>query len=252
MKHNKVKLHHNDCNVVLDDLIKDNVKFDAVITDLPYFKIVKDDWDNQWKNEKEYLKWIENIFLKIKKCLKDNGSMLIFTSRQNNRHISIILDKYFKEERIIIWKRRRSFNNTRGNSLNSGYEPICYYSNIEKPTFNNIKIPPEKHLQHRKEYNTGTLKDGISMDDVWSINPLPHNSKEKLNHPTQKPLKLMDRCVKMITNENDLILDFTMGSGSTGVSCIMNNRRFIGIESNQEYFKIAEDRINKIINESLF
>ena len=59
----------------------------------------------------------------------------------------------------------------------------------------------------------------------------------------------MDRLVKVFTDEGDVVLDFTMGSGSTGVSCIQNNRNFIGIELNKEYFEIAEQRIQKALNE---
>ena len=59
----------------------------------------------------------------------------------------------------------------------------------------------------------------------------------------------MDRLVKVFTNEGDVVLDFTMGSGSTGVSCIRNNRNFIGIELNKEYYEIAEQRIQKVLNE---
>ena len=93
------------------------------------------------------------------------------------------------------------------------------------------------------------LKDGINLSDVWNDIPaLPHNSKEKVNHPTQKPLELMKRCVKLFTNENDIVLDFTMGSGSTGVACLKLNRKFIGIELNKDYFKIAEQRLKEVEN----
>lgn len=62
-------------------------------------------------------------------------------------------------------------------------------------------------------------------------------------HPTQKPVALMEYLVKTYTNENDTVLDFTMGSGSTGVACANADRKFIGIELNKEYFNIAYDRI---------
>ena len=170
--------------------------------------------------------------------------LLIFTGRQYNRKICNELDKTFYEKRIIIWARKRAFNNTRGKALASGYEPICYYTKDEKNyTFNNIKIKVDSK---RPEYTTGYLKDGITLSDVWSDIPaLPHNSKEKVNHPTQKPIKLMERCVEMITNEGDTVLDFCMGSGSTGVACKNLNRNFIGIELNKEYFEIAKERIEK-------
>lgn len=62
-------------------------------------------------------------------------------------------------------------------------------------------------------------------------------------HPTQKPVDLLEYLIRTYTNENDLVLDFTMGSGSTGVACINTNRKFIGVEINEKYFNIAKDRI---------
>ena len=70
-------------------------------------------------------------------------------------------------------------------------------------------------------------------------------------HPTQKPIALLEYLIKTYTKENETVLDFTMGSGSTGVACINTNRNFIGIELDDNYFKIAEDRINKD-KESIF
>lgn len=66
-------------------------------------------------------------------------------------------------------------------------------------------------------------------------------------HPTQKPVDLLEYLIRTYTNENDLVLDFTMGSGSTGVACINTNRKFIGVEINEKYFNIAEDRIEAAI-----
>ena len=78
-----------------------------------------------------------------------------------------------------------------------------------------------------------------------------HRSKRL--HPTQKPVALMEYLVKTYTNENDLVLDFTMGSGTTGVACKNTNRRFIGIELDDNYFNIAKDRIeNTEVKGSLF
>ena len=90
------------------------------------------------------------------------------------------------------------------------------------------------------------LKDGVSLSDVWTDIPaLPHNAKEKVAHPTQKPIKLMERIVEMFTNEGDTVLDFCMGSGSTGVACKNLNRNFIGIEKDENYFNIAKERMEK-------
>lgn len=203
---------------------------------------MKDNWDNQWKSLDEYLQWITDCIKKCYMLLKEDSSVLLFTGRQYNRKICNILDEFFDEKRIIIWARKRAFNNTRGKALASGYEPICYYTK-GNPIFNNIKFLVDNK---RPEYTTGFLKDGISLSDVWNDIPaLPHNSKEKVNHPTQKPIKLMERSIQMITNEGDIVLDFTMGSGTTGLACKHLNRKFIGIELDKGYFDIACKRIEE-------
>lgn len=73
-----------------------------------------------------------------------------------------------------------------------------------------------------------------------------NRSKEKTPHPTQKPVDLLEYLIKTYTNEGDLVLDFTMGSGSTGVACLNTNRKFIGIELDEKYFNIAKDRIEEL------
>ena len=70
--------------------------------------------------------------------------------------------------------------------------------------------------------------------------------KEKTKHPTQKPVALLEYLIKTYTNEGDLVLDFTMGSGSTGVACLNTNRRFIGIELDEKYFGIAKERLQEV------
>lgn len=71
------------------------------------------------------------------------------------------------------------------------------------------------------------------------------------NHPNQKPTDLLEYLIKTYTNENEIVLDNCMGSGSTGIACINTKRNFIGIEKDEKYFEIAENRINKV-KESLF
>lgn len=91
------------------------------------------------------------------------------------------------------------------------------------------------------------MKNGCefrALSNVWTdISPIVPWSKERVNHPTQKPVQLMKRCVELWTNEGDLILDFTMGSGSTGVVCKELGRRFIGIDNDEKYVSIAKERL---------
>ena len=232
-------LFNGDCLKIMKEL--DAKSVDCIITDIPYYQVVDDDWDNQWKNAEEYLDFVHNCIKEFDRILKDDASIIMFTGRQYNRYIALLLDKYFDEKRIIIWSRKRAFNNTRGKALASGYEPICYYTK-GNPTFNNIKI---KSQSKRKEYTSGTLKDGVSLSDVWSDIPaLPHNSKEKVKHSSQKPIALMERCIQLCSNEGDTVLDAFMGSGSTGVACKNLNRNFIGIEANTKHFLLSKQRID--------
>lgn len=236
-------LYNEDCLTQMLNLYQQSIKVDHIICDLPYFQVVKDDFDNQWKTLSDYLNWIYRTVDFAKQLLNDGGNFILFCSRQNMWRICQILDELgFEENRTIIWARKRGFNNTRGKALASGYEPILFWSKGKSNTFNNIKIKVDSD---RPEYKTGILKDGVTLSDVWTDIPaLPHNSKEKVNHPTQKPIKLMERIVSLFTNEGDTILDFCMGSGSTGVACKNLNRNFIGIEKDLNYFNIAKERLD--------
>lgn len=233
------KLYVGDCLDVMPNFPDKYVNH--IVCDLPFYKVVNDDWDNQWKNEEDYINWCNELIIQYKRILKDNGNIFLFTGRQYNRKIATILDKYFIEKRIIIWARKRNFNNTRGKALASGYEPICYYCNGNDAIFNNIKIKPDTK---RKEYVEGFLKDGITLSDVWNDIPaLPHNSKEKLNHSTQKPLKLIERIVNICSNENDIVLDNCAGTGTLGEACLNLNRNFILIEKDINSCNIIKNRL---------
>lgn len=238
-----IKLYHNDCIDILKNMVDNNVIVDHIICDLPYFQVIKDDFDNQWDSVESYVDWFNLLLQYVKQIIKPSGNIILFCSRQNMwRMCRMLYENGFEENRTIIWARKRGFNNTRGKALASGYEPILFWSKGKSNTFNNIKIKVDSN---RPEYKTGILKDGITLSDVWTDIPaLPHNAKEKVNHPTQKPIKLMERIISLFTNEGNTILDFCMGSGSTGVACKNLNRNFIGIEKDLNYFNISKERLN--------
>ena len=235
----EIKLYLGDCLEVMNDIPDNSV--DLVLCDLPYYNVVSNKWDNQWNSVEDYLSWCNEVITHYRRIIKEQGNIILFTSRQLQHNIANLLDKYFIEQRVIIWKRKRNFNQTRGKTLSSEYEPITWYSVSEKFTFNNIKLKVDSN---RKEYTMGVLKDGITMSDVWDIPAIPHNSKEKVDHPTQKPIRLIERAISLFSNENDVVLDNCMGSGTTGVACIHTKRNFIGIEKEEKYFEIAKKRID--------
>lgn len=238
-----IKLYHNDCIDILKNMVDNNVIVDHIICDLPYFQVIKDDFDNQWDSVESYVDWFNSLLQYVKQIIKPGGNIILFCSRQNMwRMCRMLYENEFEENRTIIWARKRGFNNTRGKALASGYEPILFWSKGKSNTFNNIKIKVDSN---RPEYKTGILKDGITLSDVWTDIPaLPHNAKEKVDHPTQKPIKLMERIISLFTNEGDTILDFCMGSGSTGIACKNLNRNFIGVEKDLNYFNISKERLN--------
>ena len=101
-------------------------------------------------------------------------------------------------------------------------------------------------------YKTDKNKPGDARYPINIIN-VPKQSSECRNskalHPTQKPIELLEYLIKTHSKENDIVLDFTMGSGSTGVACLNTNRRFIGIELDDKYFDMACNRISECLND---
>jgi len=100
-------------------------------------------------------------------------------------------------------------------------------------------------MLYQRSGQTGTF---IAKYQNYPKNLLKYNSENKPKHPTQKPVALLEYLIKTYTKENEVVLDFTMGSGSTGVACVNTNRNFIGIELDKEYFDIAKKRINEANN----
>ena len=88
--------------------------------------------------------------------------------------------------------------------------------------------------------------EGKQIKDVWTMTSPPKKEKSFGKHPTQKPLALLDRLILSSTDEEDLVLDAFNGSGTTGVSCIQNGRKYIGIELESEYIKLTEKRLEEI------
>ena len=108
--------------------------------------------------------------------------------------------------------------------------------------------------QNKGQSCYGKERDFVQKDDGLRypkrIIYFNNNFTQKQQHPTQKPVALMEYLIKTYTNEKETVLDFTMGSGSTGVAVINLNRKFIGIENNEEYFKIAGQRIKQATENS--
>ena len=117
------------------------------------------------------------------------------------------------------------------------------YSRLQKTGYFN---KPYEELKIEDEAFKNKMKSTFNLweGNKYKSNILKYKKDYDGHHPTQKPVLLLEDLIKTFSNENDLVVDLTMGSGSTGVACKNTNRGFIGIEMNEEYFKIAEQRIN--------
>jgi site-specific DNA-methyltransferase (adenine-specific) len=162
---------------------------------------------------------------------------------------------YFKHEWIWIKNRGSNFANTVREPMKE-HETVLIFSKGGW-TYN-------KQMQERTETGSERAKYNVRLDsnssnyrkfDVQETYTLSEmrcpSSWQKFNienglHPTQKPVALLEYLIRTYTNEGETVLDNCMGSGSTGVACINTNRKFIGIELNEEYFNIAKNRINKV------
>ena len=203
----------------------------------------------------------------LNKLIKLNRAIVLFGSEPFTSKLRISNIKNYKHE--WYWNKNNS-----GNILCAKYMPlkvienICIFSN-GKCTYNPQMIKrtekEEKEFISKRGKNHKTKKSdmfsGIKIGAFihtsntkykYPINLLNFNarSNECNNrirvHPTQKPVALLEYLIKTYTNEGDLVLDFTMGSGSTGVACMNTNRRFVGIELDENYFNIAKNRIENI------
>lgn len=231
---NKYKIINGDAYRVIDDLIEQQVTVDHIITDPPYniskdnnFKTMNNpragvdfgDWD---RGNFDLYSWIP----KYAKILDKNGSMIIFCSY---RFISHIVDALEHENAgmivkdILVWQK----TNPMPRNINRRYVQDMEFAvwavkKKAKWTFNK----PESKSYLRALFSTPLV-----------------SGKEKLGHPTQKSIKLMEEIVAIHTNEQELILDPFMGSGSTGAAAISLNRRFLGIEFEKKFFDMAEKRL---------
>lgn len=231
--------YRNDCIEVMKLLKGNDVKVNHIITDPPYnisqdnnFSTMKSanrqgvDFGN-WDKNYDVTEWLNYAY----PLLDKDGSMVIFCSY---RYITTIIDKIETlggvVKDVMVWQKTNPMPRNRDRRYVQDMEFMIWAvkSNKSKWTFNR---PTDKPYQ-RGFFQTPTLL-----------------GKERSKHPTQKPLALMREIIEIHTNENDLILDPFMGSGSTGVACIELGRNFIGVEREQEYYKIAIDRLNEIKNE---
>jgi site-specific DNA-methyltransferase (adenine-specific) len=236
-----LKLLHGDCLELMKDIPDKSI--DAIITDPPYGTTACK-WDAVIP--------FEPMWKELNRIIKDNGAIVLFGSQPFTSALIMSNPKMFKY--CWIWDKVNpsGFQLAKHQPLRQSEDVMIFCKN--KVNYFPIKTKREKikiskHYGNSSESNPlSKVDDGFlrSYDEYYPKSILKFSNANRNNrlHPTQKPVELIEYLVKTYTNENETILDFTMGSGTTGVACKNLNRNFIGIEKDDNYFKIASDRIN--------
>ena len=240
------ELYNGDCLEVLDKLIKENIKVDLILTDLPYQK-TKNKWDTVIP--------FEDMWDRLKKIRKDNTPIILFGQGIFTAKLIISNEKEYRYS--LIWNKEHpsGFLNANKMPLSVHEDIVVFYKKL--PIYNpqkfiGIKNNGQGHSRILKKNNNYSNFELVDNSELYGDLKFPRSilSFQKPHpsislHPTQKPLELIEYLVKTYSKEDDLVLDFTMGSGTTGVACKNLKRNFIGIEKDKEYFKIANERLKE-------
>ncbi len=234
-----IQLIQGDCLTEMQNIQSGSI--DAIITDPPYGTTACK-WDSVIP--------FEPMWEQLNRIIKPNGAIVLFGSEPFSSALRMSNIKNYKYD--WYWKKNRKTNFLNANKMPMGQiETLSVFFNKLGNTYNPIMQKRTSQKRGNKKYGNskvygaqnGKYKDNQS--DYILPSHLIEINTERGFHPTQKPTALMEYLIKTYTNENETVLDFTMGSGTTGVAAKNLNRSFIGIEQDPNYFKIAEERINK-------
>lgn len=233
-----IKLLHGDCLELMKDIPAASI--DLILCDLPY-GTTRNKWDSVIPLE---LLWEE-----YRRVIKSNGAIVLFSQQPFTSELVTSNKSMFKYE--WVWQKSQGTGH-----LNAKKMPLKAHENIlvfydKLPTYNpqwwygkKYKASSGKPSSNYGAQNIGTVTISDGRRYPLDCLQVARTEKDKYLHPTQKPVALLEYFIKTYTNEGEMVLDNCMGSGSTGVACVNTNRAFIGIELNEEYFTIAETRIN--------
>ena len=239
------KIHLGDCLELMPNIKTGSV--DMILCDLPY-GTTSCKWDTIIPFNK--------LWEQYERVIKDNGAMVLFGKNPFTAKLILSNEKLFRYE--LIWEKTRA-----GNNMQICKQPSAIHENIlvfykNQPTYNDLKFKvDEKYIDKRKSINDsfyksehyqGVMKRKVDDGLRHPQSILPFNSVwHKGMHPTEKPMELFEWLIKSYTNENELVLDNTIGSGTTAFSCKRTNRNFIGIEKDEIYFNKATKVLNEIL-----
>lgn len=240
---NKIQLLQGNCLELMKEIPDKSI--DMTLTDPPY-GLVQCKWDKKIP--------LDLLWKQYNRIIKDNGAIVLFSQMPFTSELVMSNIKHFKY--MWIWYKHycRGFLNAKKQPLRKTenicvfYKKQCTYNPQMKKGKLRQKGASSKQRGCYGKYNTvKTVNDMYYPTDILDFAGVPNN---ELQHPTQKPVDLLEYLIKTYTNEGETVLDNCCGSGSTGVSCVNTSRNFIGMELDKKYFEIAKERIKKTVEQN--
>lgn len=247
------KLIKGDCLEVMKKIPDKSV--DMILCDLPY-GTTSSKWDN--------IISFDLLWGQYKRIIKDNRAIVLFGAEPFSSKLRMSNISWFKYDWVWIKNNAVGFVNAKLKPMNK-HETISVFSNgkTSNGNKNNMLYNPQGLLPYNKPAKSGNKKgkdntywrpsmkssngeEYIQQYTNYPTTVLNFDKVHKAVHPTQKPVALCEYLIKTYTNEDDLVLDNCMGSGTTGIAALNTNRNFIGIELDENYFNIAKERIESV------
>lgn len=233
-----IDLQHGDCLELMKQIPDESI--DMVLCDLPY-GTTQNKWDTQIP--------LKPLWSEYKRVIKDNGAICLFAQMPFAAVLAASNLKMFRYEWVWVKNITTGFLNANRAPLRAHEQILVFYKKL--PTYNQQRRKGFSnyhyaHCRYGANYNdiANSDKPRMSTDGTrCPIDVLNFNVERGL-HPTQKPLALCEYLIKTYTNEGDTVLDNCMGSGTTGAACLNTGRKFIGMELDATYFRLASERLS--------
>lgn len=218
---------------------------DMVLCDLPYGVTARNRWD--------IIIPLEELWKQYKRVTKENAAIVLTTTQPFASQLIMSNSKMFRYDMIWVKNKSTGFLNAKKMPLRKHELVLIFYRSL--PTYNPQKTrghsPVNSYTKHTSDgTNYGMTKIGISgggQTDRYPTSvldiPVVNNDSSEKTHPTQKPVELFEFLIRTFTDENQVILDNCIGSGTTAIACYNTNRIFVGIEKDAEFYNSADKRI---------
>ncbi|WP_336153717.1 site-specific DNA-methyltransferase [Fusobacterium polymorphum] len=226
-------------------------------------------FEDSWQDINEYLEFLKIRFFEMKRILKKDGNIFVHCDKIANHKIRILLEEVFGKDNFraeIIWSYKRWSNSKKG--LLEGHQNIYHFSKSSEFKFNilyqeyspstnidqilQIRERDKKGKSIYKKNQDGDIvyganKKGVPLNDVWQIPFLNPKAKERVGYPTQKPIELLEKILKIASKEGDIVLDPFSGSGTTAVTAKLLKRNFIGFDININAIELTQLRLKELV-----